>query len=152
MDKEQITERAHELQSAMNMFRRTNFITKDDSGLRHSEKYFMWLLATLNKGEPVMPSEAAKVLNVTLAAITHHINSLEKQGYVTRSSSPEDRRVVFVSLSDKGAEMVAAMRKSHFEKMYGLVDYLGDKDSAELLALMAKIAEYMKNKAHQEKE
>ncbi|NCO65479.1 MAG: hypothetical protein COW32_07940 [Candidatus Aquicultor secundus] len=147
MDKEQITERARELQSAMNMFRRTNFITKDNSGLRHSEKYFMWLLATLNKGAPVMPSEAAKELNVTLAAITHYINSLEKQGYVTRSSSPEDRRVVFVSLSDKGAEMVAAMREKHSEKIYGLVEYLGDKDSSELIALMTKISKYVKKKS-----
>ncbi len=147
MDKEQITERAQELQSAMNMFRRTNFIAKDNSGLRHSEKYFMWLLATLNKGGPVMPSEAAKELNVTLAAITHYINSLEKQGYVSRSSSPEDRRVVFVSLSDKGAQMVDAQRNKHAEKMRGLVEYLGDKDSSELISLMIKISEYIKKKS-----
>ncbi len=146
-DKEQITERAQELQSAMSTFRRTNFMTKDNSGLRHSEKYFMWLLATLNNGEPVMPSEAAKKLNVTLAAITHYINSLEKQGYVSRSSSPEDRRIVFVSLSDKGRQMVDAQKQIHAEKMYGLIEYLGDKDSSALIALMSKISEYIKKKS-----
>ena len=60
MDEKQITQRAHELESALRTVRRMHLATKDDSGLRNSEKYILWRLATLNNGEPVMPSEAAK--------------------------------------------------------------------------------------------
>jgi DNA-binding MarR family transcriptional regulator len=144
MNKELITQLAYELGSAINTLRRTNFTTRDVSGLKHSEQYFLWLIATLNNGKPVMPSEAAKKLGVTLAAITHHINSLEEQGYVVRSPSPSDRRAVFISLSDKGAEMVDTLRKSYLEKIRGLVEYLGDKDSSELVVLLNKISEYAK--------
>ncbi len=144
MDKEQIAQRANELTNAMRKFRRTNFITRDSSGLKNSEKHFLWLLATLNNGQPVMPSEVARKLEVTLAAITHRINSLEKQGYIVRSPSPDDRRVVFISLSDKGTEMVDALKKSYWEKICGLVEYLGDKDSSDLIALIVKVSEYVK--------
>jgi DNA-binding MarR family transcriptional regulator len=104
----------------------------------------LWLLATLNNGKPVTPSEAAKNLGVTLAAITHRINSLEEQGYVVRSPSPDDRRVVFISLSSKGAEMLDTVRKGYFEKIRGLVEYLGEEDSSVLIALLAKISDYVK--------
>lgn len=144
MDKDQITKRAYELENALHALRRTHFAKKDDSGLRFFEQKFLWLLSTLNNGGPVMPSEAAKKLGVTLSAITHRINSLEEQGYIVRSPSPDDRRVVFITLSDKGTEMLQATRKSYLEKMYGLVEYLGDKDSSALIALLTKISDYNK--------
>lgn len=144
MDEKQIEERAHELLNAMHMLRRTHFASKDDSGLKNSEKYILWLLATLNNGKPVMPTEAAKHLNVTIPAITHRINSLEKLGYVVRAQSPNDRRVILISLSDKGRQMVSKLKNSQFEKIRGLVQYLGDKDSSELISLITKISNYAK--------
>ena len=144
MNKQQITKRAGRLESAMRSLKHTKFLARDDSGLKDSEKYILWMLATLNDGKPVTPSEAAKKLNVTLAAITHHINSLEEQELVARSASPDDRRVTFISLSDKGAAMVETLRKSYWKKICGLVEYLGDEDSSELINLITKIHDYLK--------
>lgn len=147
MDKEQITLRAKELESAMHTMKHTSLILGDDSGLKVSEKHFLWLLATFNNGDPIMPSRVAKKLNITVAAITHRINSLEEQGYVVRSSSPDDRRIVLVSLTDKGKKMAKVLRKSYWKKMCGLVENLGDKDSANLIRLISKISDYLKNSA-----
>jgi len=147
MNTQQITERAHELESAIRGLKHTKFLAGDDSCLKDSEKYILLMLATLNDGRPVRPSEAAKKLNVTLAAITHLINSLEEQELVTRAASPDDRRMVFISLSAKGAAMADALRKSYWKKICGLVEHLGDKDSGELVALMNKISVYIKDAA-----
>jgi len=144
MDKREITERAGRLESAMRSLKQTKFLARDDSGVKDSEKYILWMLATLNDGQPETPSEAAKKLNVTLAAITHHINSLEEQKLVVRSASPDDRRVTLISLSDTGATMVETLRKSYWKKICGLIEYLGDEDSSELIALMTKISDYVK--------
>lgn len=144
MNEQQISERASRLESSMRSLRHAKFLAADDSGIKRSEKYILWLLATLNDGRPVRPSEAAKKLDVTLAAITHHINSLAKQDLIVRSASPDDRRVVLISLSEKGAEMVEALRKSYWKKICGLVEFLGDKDSSELINLIARIHEYAK--------
>jgi DNA-binding MarR family transcriptional regulator len=135
---------AYELAHALKTFRRTTLIVRDNSGLKNAEKFFLLLLASLNNGAPVKPSEAAKELNVTLAAVTHYINSLEGQGLVVRTPSPDDRRVVLVSLSERGKETVDSLRKIHLEEIRGIVEYLGDKDSAAFVALITKITEYVK--------
>ncbi|MHB0977232.1 MAG: MarR family winged helix-turn-helix transcriptional regulator [Candidatus Aquicultorales bacterium] len=143
MDKRRISERAQELESAMRALKRANFMgAKDDSGLKGSEKHFIWALKTINDGRQVMPSEAAKKLQVTLGAVTHYINSLEEQGFIVREASPTDKRVVLVSLSPKGQEVVTALKKIYFGKIRGLVEYLGDQDSAELTRLLKKISEF----------
>lgn len=144
MNKRQVTERASRLESAMRSLKHTKFLAQDDSGLKDSEKHILWMLATLNAGRAVTPSEAAKKMNVTLAAITHHINSLEEQQLVVRSASPDDRRVTLISLSETGAAMVETLRKSYWKKICGLVEYLGDEDSSELIQLITKIHEYLK--------
>jgi DNA-binding MarR family transcriptional regulator len=144
MNKQQISERAGRLEGAMRGLKWAKFMAKDDSGLKPSEKYVLFVLATLNDGGPVMPSEVAKKLDVTLGAMTHHINSFEKQGLVIRSDSPNDRRVTLINLSEKGVLVTEALRKKHWKKICGLIEYLGDKDSEQLIALMEKITDYAK--------
>lgn len=144
MNKELVIERAKLLASAMRSLKHTKFTSCDDSGLRDSEKYILLMFATLNDGRPVTPSEVATKLDVTLAAITHHINVLEEQGLVSRAPSPDDRRVVLVSLSEKGTDLARVLKKSYWKKICGLVEFLGDKDSAQLVALMSKISAYVK--------
>lgn len=147
MDKKQITERASQLETTIHNFQRMRFMAPDDSGLSPTQRYALWMMATLNDGRPVMPSEAAKKLNVTVAAITHQINSLDEQDLIVRTVSPDDRRVVLISLSDKGAEIVAKLRLSYWKKICGLVEHLGDEDSAELIRLMGKISDFVETKA-----
>lgn len=49
-------------------------------------------------------SSIARELAVTVGTLTISVNSLVKKGYVTRKRSNEDRRVVFISLSEKGVK------------------------------------------------
>ena len=46
--------------------------------------------------------EVAKKMGVTVGTLTIAMNSLVKKGYVNRSRSSTDRRVVLISLSEKG--------------------------------------------------
>jgi len=143
MNQAEIADRARQLESVMRGLKQAKFTTQDASGLKDSEKYIMLMLATLNEGRPVTPTEIAKKLKVTLAAVTHHINALQERDLVSRAVSPDDRRVVLISLSAQGAEIVETLRISYWKKICGLVEYLGDKDSAELVDLIGKIAKYM---------
>lgn len=67
-------------------------------------------------------SVIAKLVGVTVGTLTIAMNSLVKKGYVIRTRSEADRRVVLVSLSEKGKaaytyheafhlKMVEAMRR-----------------------------------------
>ena len=48
------------------------------------------------------PSEVAKELMVTLGTVTTSLNNLERKGYIERTRSIVDRRVVHLSLTQKG--------------------------------------------------
>ena len=62
----------------------------------------MHVIDAIGIGNPKNMSTIAKELSVTVGTLTIAINSLVKKGYVTRQRSNEDRRVVYISLSDKG--------------------------------------------------
>lgn len=146
MDGKQRANHAFELENAINMLKRTCFNTKDHSSLKHSEKGFLWLLSTLNGSGSITPSDIAKKINVTLAAVTHHLNSLEEKKYILRKESKDDRRVSFVSLSKKGAKLIKDIKEKHCDEMTDLIEYLGKKDSAKLVSLIAKINKYLDSK------
>jgi len=49
-------------------------------------------------------TSVARELEVTTGTLTIAVNGLVKKGYVERTRSEEDRRVVLISLSGKGKE------------------------------------------------
>ena len=146
MDRKQIINRVEEIEKALHLIRHTKINAEHISGLKHSESFFLLLISTLNDGKPVTPTEAAEKLDVTMAAITHHINSLESQNYITRTLSEDDKRVWFINLTDKGKETIKIIKKEHRNKLSELIEYLGEKDSAKLIYLIEKISKFFKEK------
>jgi MarR family transcriptional regulator, repressor for mepA len=143
---EELKPLVHDLDQALHslmVMRRQEFSLPGDKNLSKTEKFLIMQLATMNKGKPVMPSEIAEMRGITLAAITHLANALEERGYVTRSSSPDDRRIAYVSLTAKGKSVHEGMKKGYFRKLHGLVEYLGEKDTNALIALIEKIKSYI---------
>ena len=62
----------------------------------------MHVIEAIGTGEPKNMTTVAKLLSVTTGTLTISMNSLVKKGYVQRVRSEEDRRVVLVSLTEKG--------------------------------------------------
>ncbi|MEW9677317.1 MarR family transcriptional regulator [Lentibacillus sp. L22] len=66
-------------------------------------------------------SELAMVLSITTGGLTGLTDKLVEGGYVERKRTEEDRRVVYLSITDSGKEMVKAMnaaRKAFIEKLF----------------------------------
>lgn len=62
----------------------------------------MHVIEAIGLDEPKNMSTIARELSVTVGTLTIAMNSLVKKGYVVRNRGQEDRRVVYISLSDKG--------------------------------------------------
>ena len=62
----------------------------------------------------------ARALDVTTGTLTISINNLVRKGYADRARSKEDRRVVLISLSEKGRRAYLHHRKFH-DRMFGAV-------------------------------
>ena len=138
---------AFELQSVISQFRRTaisNIPKHDCSKLKGAEKHILFLIYELKNIKPVTISEIANKIGVTLAAVTHQINSLEKQDLIKRSSGSDDRRVVIIKLTVKGNAQVLKLKKDFAKKTQILTEFLGKKDTKDLIRLIKKISEFRK--------
>ncbi|MCM1569656.1 MAG: MarR family transcriptional regulator [Roseburia sp.] len=80
----------------------------------------MHVIDAIDIREPKNMSSVARALSVTTGTLTISVNGLVKKGYVERKRSEEDRRVVLVSLTEKGRKAYAQHQKFH-QQMVGAV-------------------------------
>ena len=92
----------------------------------------MHVIEAIGVGEPKNMSTIARELSVTVGTLTIAMNSLVKKGYVTRQRGKEDRRVVYISLSDKGRQAYEHHAKFHDDMIKGVIKTLGE-DEVEVL-------------------
>jgi len=95
--------------------------------------------------EPKNMSTVAKAMSVTVGTLTTAINNLVKKGYVSRVRSAEDKRVVLLSLTDKG---IAAYRKHagfHKKMVQTVMDGLQDDELEILVSALEKLQRYFKD-------
>lgn len=89
-------------------------------------------------------TELSNILDITPAAITHVINSLEDKELIERITTKDDRRVVYIKLTDAGINKYLELNKRSEENLLNLVEYLGNEDSNELIRILNKVIEYKK--------
>lgn len=73
----------------------------------------MHTIDEIGKKPDVTPSEIAQTLMVTLGTVTTSLNKLEAKGYIVRTRSTIDRRVVHLDLTKKGRLIYRLHRRFH---------------------------------------
>lgn len=89
-------------------------------------------IITLREGK-FTPLKLAELLEVTKPMITAHIISLEKNGYIFKEYSNEDKRSFYIMPTDKGRELVESTAKEMNHYLHIIEDSLGAKKFQELL-------------------
>lgn len=92
----------------------------------------MHILEAIGVRDPRNMSSVAKTLSVTVGTLTIAINNLVKKGYVNRVRSEEDRRVVLLSLTEKGEKAFYHHKKFHEDMIKAVTE---DLDGSEIDAL-----------------
>ena len=62
------------------------------------------IIALLNLKDGIATKEMAQILGIRVSSLNELLAKLEKDGYITRTPSEADKRVMLVSLTEKGAE------------------------------------------------
>ena len=88
----------------------------------------MHVIEAIGIGTPKNMSSIAKKLSVTVGTLTIAMNSLVKKGYVKRERGEEDRRVVYISLSDKGKKAFVHHARFHKEMITSIMDEFDDDE------------------------
>jgi DNA-binding MarR family transcriptional regulator len=88
---------------------RNIFLMKMDAALKDEgiTSQQMGIVLSMSRGAASTPLELSKLLGIDTGLMTRMLDKLEKQGLLRRERSVEDRRVVNLHLTEKGAALGA---------------------------------------------
>ncbi|MGZ4656437.1 MAG: MarR family winged helix-turn-helix transcriptional regulator [Blastococcus sp.] len=101
-----------------------------------------WLvLLALKSGTHRTQGELAEVVGVRQPTLTHHLDTMERAGFVTRVREPGNRRVQRVQLTEAGEALFLRLRRAAGSFDGRLHAGLDDTEVTELRRLLAQLTE-----------
>ena len=99
----------------------------------------MHIIEAIGIQEPRSVSAIARQLYVTVGTLTVNMNNLEKKGYIIRERSTLDKRVVLVSLTEKGRKAFFHHRDFHKAMIRSAVKGLEEEEMTALIRCLTKL-------------
>jgi MarR family 2-MHQ and catechol resistance regulon transcriptional repressor len=97
------------------------------------------VMEVLNRLGPVPLKRVSEELMVTGANITCVVDNLEKEEFVKRVPSKEDRRVILAELTPTGKVKLDQIMPEYIQNMSTVISVLNDNEQKELSRLLDKI-------------
>lgn len=93
----------------------------------------------------IKPSMLSEKTQTSRPAMSQHINVLESKGFVERVASKTDRRVTYLTLSEKGKNLIKNQENHLMHHLQIICDMLGHDDTVTLIGLTNKLTDiYLK--------
>jgi DNA-binding MarR family transcriptional regulator len=89
---------------------------------------------------PQTPAELAEKAGVARATITGLVDTLERDGLVTRRHDSGDRRMMLIHLTPKGQAALEGILPGHFKQMADQMAPLSEHERKTLVRLLNKVA------------
>lgn len=105
----------------------------------------MHVIEAVGIRNPRSMSAIAKDLSVTVGTLTIAVNHLVKKGYINRGRSEEDRRVVLVSLSEKGEKAYHHHRMFHERMVMSVLKGLDRQETETLTKALSHPQDFFRN-------
>lgn len=146
MDSSETKKLSQKLAKAFMTLNKNHQRIQTDHKMKKSEFILLHIMIDAMKDgkNGIKASDLSTRLEITPAAVTHMLNSLEKEQYVERFADSSDRRIVLVKPTQSAKEIIEIMEKEFFKKFEGLIDYLGEKDTNELIRILTAASAYFK--------
>lgn len=97
-----------------------------------------------HKGDQPVQKIGQKIL-LASSSITYVVDKLEEKGYIYRRACKEDRRVTYVSITDKGKEFMDQIFPEHREELNNIMGGLNLEEKLDLIEKLKKLGLYAKN-------
>ncbi|HDR8182258.1 TPA: MarR family transcriptional regulator [Bacillus thuringiensis] len=105
--------------------------------------YIPWnefiVLRILNRTNKEMVSRVANELNVSNSHITAVTEKLINKGFVTRSRSTSDRRVVYLEITEQGKDLVAKMEGAKKQYLQERFSALSEDEMNIMITISKKL-------------
>ena len=116
-------------------------ITSEYSDITNND---MHVIEAVGLGEPKNMSAIAKLLSVTVGTLTIAMNSLVKKVYVNRERGKEDRRIVNISLSEKGKCAYRHHEEFHRHMIDEILKDLTEEETEALVRSLSKLEQWFR--------
>ena len=95
-------------------------------------------------GENTM-SSVAKKLKITAGSLTTAVNALVRKAYVKRERSEEDRRVVYIVITEKGEKAFYHHEQFHRQMTNAVIEKLDDEEIDALVKMLKDISAFFRS-------
>lgn len=102
------------------------------------------ILNLLEMNEQINMSALANQLAISKEQASRVITYLVENGYVERAHDRSNRRVVNVSLTDRGRELVNAFREAYDDSLLASLDKLDEEEKKEFVQISRRAAELLR--------
>lgn len=145
-----VREKANQLKEELYVFRQMHFHKAfhktqkctDKEQFMHKDMMFLhWLI---KHEKPVKMNAIADFFHVTPAAVSQQIKEYEKKGWIERYTLENDRRSVYLKVSELAKMKLKACEEEMNENVIHFLEYLGEKDCDALLRILEKVRLYKK--------
>jgi DNA-binding MarR family transcriptional regulator len=96
---------------------------------------------------PLSPHELGERLLVTRGTVTGLLDTLQKLDLITRIPHPQDRRMLLISLTDAGRDVLNKVARVHFPAQTGMVSVLSADEKRTLVRLLGKLEGHLVDRA-----
>jgi len=100
------------------------------------------VLASLRRSSPDYRRTAGQLAEIGLISsggLTQRIDRLERDGLVRRVRNPDDRRVVYIELTEEGRLLIDTVLQHHFAQQNGFLAGLTRNEQKQLSQLLSKL-------------
>lgn len=131
-----IEEIIEKLSQSMERYETETFENSPLSNLTPTQVHYLDAIFHL---EDPKVSELASFLNVSKPTVTFALNKMEKEGFVTKTQSDDDRRFFSIHLTSKGKELAKLHDEIHKSYSDFFKQVLDEKELKTLESLLSKV-------------
>ncbi|GAA0909779.1 MarR family transcriptional regulator [Virgisporangium aurantiacum] len=128
-----VTDLVDVLEHAIRLLRRLSTA----GGLSHTASS---TLSRLIREGPMRITELANAEAASQPGMTQLVSRMEREGWVARAASPDDRRGVVVTVTDTGADLMRRRRTERTDSLRAMFDGLDPADRAAITAALPALA------------
>ena len=110
------------------------------------------IIEAIGLKEPKSMTAVAKLMDVTTGTLTKAMDGLTEKGYAVRELSKQDKRVVWVYLTDKGKAAYAHHEEFHRKMIANIKGQLNEQETPILIYTLAKLVDYFQEEYGLEEE
>lgn len=109
-----------------------------------------YVLSYIHKTSGCTSTELSDAFDVNKSAITAIINRMADRGLIQRTRDENDRRVVYLTLTDTGEELFQACQEKVHQLVESILTQFDEKEITAFITTYEKLAQILDNKKKEE--